>query len=430
MGANEQLTIAEKLRKIRERKGVIQSSLADALYCDVSRISEIERGKKEYTDEQITTLRTLLDIEDVPLTEAEMKKFRKRFYVWRDLIRERRIAEAKELHCELSVISKLPFEEELNLMYKMFEASQRLRQDDAADNLSAIKEMLDECEPLIEKAPEEIKHYFYCNKGFYSIFIGDNKESVKYYSIAINTKDGGYDKEPAAYYNLGLGYTNLGNAVRAISILLKAYNLFDHKRTTMFGLAINNTLATNYIRTNQVELALKVLYETLDKASELSDKAYLDITLHNIGCTYLQSGEYEKSVQYFDSAFLHIEKSNDLYLENFYAKIHTLIVAKNKSLYFPLLLKAKRLAQGSDHYTLLFESLSHLLTLKKAESIEFIEGKTMPYLLGEHDYYKALNFCDVLYADHIKNNRGKKASDITTLKVDILAKILFGGDSK
>jgi len=429
MGLGEQLTITQKLRKIRKSKGIKQMRFAEILHWDVSRISEIETGRRHYCDKQLTKLRAFLEIEDAPVTDDELVKFKRRLYVWRDLIRDRRINEAENLRKELAVISKLPYEKDLNLLYKMFEISQLLRQDDVNDNLQFMAEALDETEPFLDEASEETKHHFYCNKGLLCYYRDEHEKSTTYYKAAISTEDDGYEKEPTVYYNLALAYSHMGMAVRALSIILDSYNLFDHHRTSIIGLRIDNTLAVNYIRTNQIGLALKVLDRAVDKASSLADKTFLDITLHNYGAAYFQAGDYEKALQYFNEAFEHIDKNNSLYLENYFAKVHTLITIKNKALYSPLLLKAKTVARANEHYTLLFDSLSHALTAKELRSVEFIENITLPYLVNNYQYSRALYFCNVLIEAHDRSKRSKRVLEIKGLKADILEKIMFGSDN-
>ena len=66
MRRSEQFRVAERLRIIRESKGIMQPSFAEALGCSVPRISDIENGKNEYTDGQVVELKILLAMEDAP----------------------------------------------------------------------------------------------------------------------------------------------------------------------------------------------------------------------------------------------------------------------------------------------------------------------------------------------------------------------------
>ena len=294
-------------------------------------------------------------------------------------------------------------------------------------NLQSIAKALNEAEPLLDEASEEIKHHFYCNKGLLCIYEGDNEKAVVNYKIAINMVGENYDKEPAAHYNLALAYSRMGMAVRAISHILDAYNLFNHCRTNSIALHIDSTLAVNYIRTNQIELALKVLKKALDRANGFDDKTFLGMTLHNLGAAYYQKKDYTKALGYFEEAFTHLEKSDDLYLENYWAKICTLMAMKNRSLCNSLFVKAKKVASKNEHYALLFNSLFHMMTLKELHSVEFIETITLPYLISNYQYSRALYFCNALIEAHTKSSRSKRSLEIKSLKADILEKIIFGG---
>jgi len=104
------MSIAEKLRRIREHKGFTQLSFADAIGCGISKICETEGDKRACTEDEDTKLKVLLEIEGAPLTNEEVEKFRKRFYVWRDYIWNRRIDKAQKLCEELEIVKQQPYE--------------------------------------------------------------------------------------------------------------------------------------------------------------------------------------------------------------------------------------------------------------------------------------------------------------------------------
>jgi len=107
MDNNTYLTIAEKLRIIREHKEITQPSFADALGgCAVSKISETESGKKQYTDEEVEKLKKLLGIEDAPLTDEKIEKFRSKLFVWRDYTREWEAEKSQESKESLAIIQQ------------------------------------------------------------------------------------------------------------------------------------------------------------------------------------------------------------------------------------------------------------------------------------------------------------------------------------
>jgi len=421
------LTIAEKLKSIRESKGIMQPALAEAIDGTVSKISEIENGKRQYTDEEIGIIKRLLDVDDAPLDDEDVAKFKNRLYALRDFISDRRTDEADKLQIELAVIAKLPYEIELNALYELFKV-RRLLINEGSDNIALSKNILEPMELSIEQATNEIKYHFYCNKGLLKILEGDNAQAAKLYSTAVSIEAVGFEKDPKVYYNLALCYSRMGMAVRSIIILMKSYNNFsNHDMTNTFRLHLDNLIAVNYIRTNQIESAIEVLNQVYERASSLNDKTFIGIALYNIGVAQYRLRGYEKAIEHFDRTFEYITKDDGLYLDVMYMKIRCLIVLV-KATYKPLLLQAQTLAENNKHHSLLFESLEHTLSLKEKSSIKFIESKTIPYLIERRNYCEALRYCDTLINAFTKNDSKTKILETKALKAEILSKILYGGE--
>jgi len=79
------------------------------------------------------------------------------------------------------------------------------------------------------------------------------------------------------------------------------------------------------------------------------------------------------------------------------------------------------LAEGDEHFSLLFNSLSHLI-LKEKESMQFIEDETTPYLLSRHQYFEALIFYEYLEDFYAKNKT--KTSEIKASIGDIRMRMM------
>lgn len=111
MVLNEELSIEEKLRIIRKQKGIPQLVIADALGVAPTTISRIENKheKYSYNDGQIKVVRKLLGVENAPLLDGEDVIFKKRLYVWLDIIKSKCFDEADKLQDELSSVSNLSF---------------------------------------------------------------------------------------------------------------------------------------------------------------------------------------------------------------------------------------------------------------------------------------------------------------------------------
>ena len=417
------MTIAEKLRDVRKDRKLSQASFADALGFAVSKISDIENNLKTYTDEQILVLKKLLGIEGAPLTDGELTTFKKRLYIWRDYIKNNRIDEGRKLHQELMVITKLSFERDLCLLYRIFEAKQLTEED----NFSAARDILESIEGLLNDTCNENKYHFYYTMGTLCIHERNAKDALAAYEMASSLEVDGLEKEVTLYYNMAICYSFLGRYVRTINAILQIYNEFDHSRINAHTLRFDNELAINYVRINQIDQAIGLLENALDKAKNLDNRAFVGITFHNLGCAYRKLDKHEEAIEYFDKAAEYFEEGTSHYLENLYFKALCLIALKKKSQYKSVLLRSESLSEKSEHYALLFRSLAHLLSIRDEHSVDFIEGRTIPYLLEGYYYYLALDFCDALISVHTKNEAKVKALEIKALRGEIVSKITFGG---
>ena len=428
MDKSKPFSVAEKLKYIRKAKGIMQSSFGNALNWSASRISEIEGDRKEYTGDQIIILKALLDIEDAPITDKEIEKFKSRMNFWKDCIQDRNMYEAEKIRIELSGIKKLPFEKDLNITYNMIEINQRLRQDNFADNVNEIREHLEEVENYIESSTSENRHYFYCNRAFVYQYDGKAELAMRYYEEAVSIKDDSFKQEASVYYNLALAYSRLGMAVRAIIYLKDCSYLIDYEKNLLFGLAADNTLAVNYIRAYQTNLALPLLDKALERANGINDKKYIGIILHNYGATYIELGDYEKAVEYFDSAFKYIDEGSEAYLENLYAKIYALILKKDRAEYKRLFLKLNKLENVNEHYKILFHGLTCITNIKEPDALKFVQNTVIPHLINNHLYNRVLDFIDVAIDENIRKNSNRVARELDREGRKILKMILGGGE--
>ena len=122
------------------------------------------------------------------------------------------------------------------------------------------------------------------------------------------------------------------------------------------------------------------------------------------------------------------------YFENMYWKVRCLIALKKMPKAKVLIAQATIQAQdaGYNHYVLGFESLLHMINISDNESIEFIEQTTIPYLIDVHEYYKALDYCDLLENVYKKRGKGYKIRilEMSSVVRRILENIAMGDVSR
>jgi len=428
---NIQLNSSEKIRDIRKAVHFTQNDLAVALGCTGAKISRIEQGLSYYNDEEIAAAKKILGVEKAPFTDKERMDFRQRLYRWKDLIRNRMADEARKNQKDLIVITKLPFERDLNTLYRMFEIRLVLAEANATspeENIMSAEKMLVSEAPSIAEASEENQHHFFHNMGSLYFYKWDFKTALQYYLKSRSFEADALEKDFTLSFNLAACYSELGKYTLAITTMEEVYDLVDYNKTGVMRTYIDSSLAINYVRIGQVKRAKRILDKSTLESLDVNNIIHIGTALHNYGCACLRSKEYKEAISYYDRANEHFEIGDKYYIENMYWKIYCLIESKEVSKAKVLLSETKKYTEGNEHSSLIFESLSHLLTIHDNASIEFIEKKTIPYLVEKYEYFRVLDYCDALENKFMKLGKGYKIRilELTAIIRNITREITFG----
>jgi tetratricopeptide (TPR) repeat protein len=310
------------------------------------------------------------------------------------------------------------------MLYKLLEVRLLMKEG----NFSAAGESLKAIEPSITEASNEVKYYFYYNMGSLLVYGKDFEEALRFYLLANGIGADGFEKEVALHFNIAICYSNLGKYLLAITSMEGIYHLFNHAdRTSIPGMLLDNNLSVDYMRIGNIKKARKFIDKTLIRAKSINNRHYIGAALHNHGCACFRSGEFEKAIEYFDEAFDYFRKGSDVYLENLYFQIRSLIALKSSKAK-KALHDAKSISENNEHYTILFKSLTHLLTMRENASLQYIEKTTIPHLLEKHEYFRALNYCKELEIAYEKKSSKMKSLEMKALAYDIHLKIINGSD--
>jgi len=422
---NSQLTPTQKIKALREATNCTQKDLAVVLSCARTKVTRVEQGHWDYSDEDITAAKKFFGVEKAPFTTKELTDFKERLYRWKDLIRNRQLDEARKNKDELMIITRLPFERDLNTLYRMFEI--RLALTEA--KVALAEEMLLAETPLIEEATEENQHHFNYNMGSLYIYKQNFKVALQYYLKARSLEASVPERDVILDFNLAICYSMLGKYTLAIGTVEEVYNLFDLNKSSIMRTYIYSTLAINYVFVGQATRAKRFLDKALSIALGITSKIHISAALHNYGCACLELKDYQEAINYFDRVFEYCEIGDRFYMENMYWKIYCLIQLKEVSKAKILLSETKPQTEGHEYYTLIFESLSHLLTINDDASIDFIEQKTIPYLIEKYEYYRVLSYCKVLenkFTIWINNGYKKRLAELIAVIRKITDEITFG----
>ncbi|MCL2593703.1 MAG: helix-turn-helix domain-containing protein [Defluviitaleaceae bacterium] len=430
MECSTTLSPSQKIKVLRKAANCTQEDLAEALGCTKSKISRIESGDWDYSQEDIAAARKFLGVDNVPFNDKEFMDFKQRLYQWRDLIKNRLTDEARKKQSDLAVITRLYFEPELNMLYRMFEIKLLLTEAlTVKTNVALAEEMLLSEELLIEEASKENQHHFYCNMGALHINKQDFKTALQYYIKACDLEVYVLEKDVSLKLNLAICYGMLGKYALTIGIIEEIYPFLDYNRYSSTQTYLDNTLAVNYFRIGHVSRAKKLLSKCLSEQPGADSKYFLGLSYHNYGCACWKSKEYEEAISYFDRADSYFDKNDRMYVENIYWKVRCLIASKKDSKARLLISEVKPHIEGNEHHLLMFDSLSHLFTINDDASIDFIEKKTIPYLIGKYEHYRAIDYCEVLKSRFMAwSNKGykKKLIKLKAMICDINEDMLFG----
>ena len=392
----EKLTIEEKVKILRKIRKVDQKELAEIIGRETNTIYRAEKGERLYTEEELVLIKGHFGIpEAAPLTDMELAIYKERLYVWRERIREELLDEARKLRTKLDAITELPFEQNLTMLYKAIGVRLLLKDDDIEEAGKHIEFL----EANLEGATKEIQYHFLYAKGLYGLYTRNFKDALNSFSKALNLEinELEFEKEDALHYNIAFCHSKLGMYFVATTSYLKIYNKFNHDRVNTTGMLVENALALDFMRLGHVDKAEELFNKVLMKARILESKTHIGHALQNLGCVYFSSKkrDYKKAILHINQALVYRKKGSALHLECLYYKIRCLIALKNPE-YIQILAEAKLLSESNMYYSILFTSLSHLASLKEDESKEYIENTTIPFLLDNHEYFKILDYCEIL----------------------------------
>ena len=412
------LTTGEKIKQIRKAKGLSQENLAHDIGLSTSTICRIEQGIAVINGDILKAIKKALEIESAPLLPGENEGFKERLYIWHKLILDNHLIEAKTLQVGLSDIAALPFEKDLATLYRLFEISLMLAEQD----FPAAKGGLLSLKASLEDMNNENQYHFYRNMGWLYMSIGPDRalEPLEYLlkAYAIQEKpDGGL------YYRIARCYTRLGQPFRSMVMLEKAYKAYGDNKTTTIGLDLDNKMALNYIDIGDTVRAREILEKCLVNAKSIANERYIAVILHNIGSTYAKEKIWDIALDYFMQASEYFRETSDLI--NQYYKARCLAALRRFTQCKEILAQGAELPAGMDFCTILYNSINHLITLREPASHEYLETVTIPYLISRNNITESLDYCEILEDFHESRGSTKKALKFAKIQRDIYKRMIL-----
>ena len=391
-----ELRMRQVIKAVRTAKYISQGELArnmpEVFECNQDMISKLELGTYNYSQDFIMAVRTFLGIDWIPILPEERQGYVTRLYNWLDLIVKRDFVAADSMQTQLSAIEFLAEEEELNILYQLFECRLFLetrRQDYGALALARLEDKLDQFTSM------QRYHYYY-NWG---TLYGKKREfdkAAEYYLQAYDVMRHGLKEETGFYYNLAYCLYDQGYATKAIAFLEKAKKAYEGDNNVGMVGHVNNLLGVTYIHVGHLSGAKEALDSYLAQATRDGTSSEIGAALINLGYLYRRDGQLGEALAYLDRAVEHLSEQSNFYLEMLYQKVWCFIEQGSPLRALDDLAKGKELSQGNEKYTALFEALEQVMSAEKEESRIYLEDVAVPFFLKNKWNHIVMDFAEFL----------------------------------
>ena len=419
------MELGGKIKEIRRHLGLSQENIARELGCSVATISRIERGQADCGADMLRAVKTAMGVENAPLTDSEIAAFHERLYVWGQLITERRMEDARDLGQELAVILKLPYEQDLIMLYELFEVKLWLTEGDydaAAEKLGILAKSFD-------KMNGEHQFHYYGAKSTLCFRMDEGRQALDFSLKTLELKQHCRGNLAGLYYRIAVDYSVLNRPFAAIMHLEEARRHHNDDRLSVLGVFIDHVFADSYMKIGELARAKPLLDAALLRAEsigqKLGRKKYIGMILHLLGRYHQKLGEGEQALSHYNRAFEYFLVGGPDHLDNYYHKLRCLIEMKRAGEAQDLIGEALMAAKG-EKFMMLYMGLFHLMSIRQAGSQDYLEYCTVPYLIERGEYFIALDFCEQLEKQYKKNGNSKKPLEIAATARDVYAKIIFG----
>ena len=413
----QKLSAGEKIYLLRKHNRTTQAELAEVMRVRPEKIVRVERGEDEYAQAHIDAAKKHFNIVDLPLTERECIAFRERLYYWRSLLRAGRMSEANDIYSEIANIDKLEScDYDTTTLCKMLEVYHLM----VEGKYDLAKEKLVIHQKSLNKFDIESLYHYNNSKGFLHIQQGNYDQSLDYYlkayEISENHKGLMPEDDGRLYYNIAYSYTCMDIPYRAIFFLQKAKHAQTYDKDAKLFFYINQALATNYVKMNQLKEAERLLNQCLLKAESIKDNSFVSLVWFGFGYLNKKANNWSLAIKHFDDAMGRLPKDTLDFFPALYHKIHCVIRSRAFTEASQLLLQAKEKYDMNEMWQIYFTALWHYLkissnmsTNNNDESIKYIEYRAIPYFISKHDYFTTIDYYSLLEQHYGKLNSTKKS---------------------
>jgi len=436
------LPLGKKIMQIRKSKGLSMENVAHAIKKSQPFISRFERGEADCSAEELESIKKFLEIENAPLFEHELKFYKSQLWVLHNLLIADRDPEAEALFQKLSSILDLPFEDDLQMLYTMFEIRMLLikvgnrfplpaKDKQKLEKKMVAEEKLKAAENLIDfgAASDEILQLYHCIKGSLCAHKMDIKGRIKHFLKALDHTTDNMPIDTRLYYYIGSSFISLGKPFKAM-IYLEHSKLSERNSVNRYAIHINMSLALAYMCTGEYRKAEKMLAESLIQAESTGNKTHKMIILSYMGSLYNTTKQYEKSLNFFDQAIAYANNDNNAIVNLLCSKANSLRKLKRLDECSEVLAHARKLTNGDEHSIIDIETEGHCMTIDNSDSLQYLENVALPYFrkLKGVNALNAIEIYKELEAYYLKKRSKMKALTMAAIIRDIYEEAFYCDD--
>jgi len=430
------LPLGEKVRHIRNAKGISLDNMAYAIKSNKTFLYRLEHGQVECSHETLTAIKKFLEIENAPLLEHEVALYTSRLWACHRMISNTMLLnEAKTMLSELSPILDLPFENDLYLLYLLIEVSIIML---AELNFPAAAEKISKIEPLMDGASDEAFYMFHRSKGYLIMLNGDYRGALKHYLQITDIVSDHVKPDMVLFSNIGMAYIGIGKPYHAIVNLERARH--EYGRANKLGAHVGITLALAYTIVGELYKAKKLFDASLINARTENNNTTICINLTYMSLLSMKKGNYEECISLCDQVLAQcqedsaqtvaaaIGQKNTIQCTAIFNKCNCFFKMKDYAKCQELIANGRLLANGDKKFTIGFNALECLVNIDDADSVKYLEDVAIPhYKAGDgSDKVMALELCKEMEAHYKKKKAKTKASAFTAIARDIYEDMFLG----
>jgi len=431
------LPLGEKIKQVRTSKDLTQAFLAHVVNCSSNHISRIEKCEVECDTETLTLIKKALEIPKAPLTEDELKVYKRQTWVWHEQINSGRTNDAEAMKNELADILQLPFEYNLIVIYLMLEARMLIKPgtfDKASQNISKAEAII---EKMGDAVSVEAMFLYHRNKGNLLAHQNDYKKSVMHRLKAVDFNIESLTLKPDAqlFRDISQSYLNIGQPHNALLYSERALAADNNDPTLVIAPSIGIIQASVYTALGQFDKAKAMYKEILERAKSINNKKAIGICIMDLGGLELKAGNPEEALKLIIQGMEIFEEDGQptipLYNCTFlYVKAKCLMQLKQIDECEKIIDEGMRIATdaGLESFIICFNSARCLMNLKDPKSQEYLENIAIPHCRDSNTVliYEALEICHTLEKFYYKNRSKTKGLNMAKVSRDILHEMFYG----